>query len=321
MAKPVQRRAAFDIGSGATKLMIASVNGAKIDEQLFGQEVPVGFAIDWKQSKDGNLSDAVQGQGLNVLKGFLSLCDEHDVPKDMRCAIATEVFRKASNGAAYLDRVRNLGLPVRMLSQAEEAEIGFKTAVALQSQDASKVLCWDSGGASFQITSRDSDGGLRSYLGSLGTGVTTSLLVENVKGGNLAESLSPNPVGLDDAMSLVELLKTQIPTAPEWLHGSYVTAIGGPNCMFCVASEALGVRKYQAADVRRAVESAVVCSDADMLTKPYCQGELREPPAYIVPKLCQLLAVIEHCCIREVSYHSCIGSCPGMLISDELFTQ
>ena len=29
-------------------------------QELFAKEIPVAFAIDWKQSSDGNLSDAIQ---------------------------------------------------------------------------------------------------------------------------------------------------------------------------------------------------------------------------------------------------------------------
>eukprot|EP00931_Biecheleriopsis_adriatica_P005311 TRINITY_DN106837_c0_g1_i1.p1 TRINITY_DN106837_c0_g1~~TRINITY_DN106837_c0_g1_i1.p1 ORF type:complete len:341 (+),score=71.65 TRINITY_DN106837_c0_g1_i1:45-1025(+) len=319
-AKVVQRRAAFDIGSGATKLMIADVDGSTVTQQVFGKEVPVAFAVDWKQSSDGQLSEEIQAKGLEVLRSFLSTCDEHAVPTNARCAIATEVFRKASNGTAYLERVQALGLPVKMLSQSEEAEVGFKTAVALQDGPAKDVICWDSGGASFQITSRNSGGSLCSYLGSLGTGVVTSILVETVKGQNFAEVPSPNPVTVQEAEALVKELKTKIPEAPEWLRSSCVTAIGGPNSMFTVTCEALGKTRYAADDVRSALRGVLEHTDAELASEPFCQGELREPPAYIVPKICQLLAVIEHCGIKEVHFCSAIGSCPGMLISNNLFS-
>ena len=191
--------------------------------------------------------------------------------------------------------------------------MGFKTAVTLQDGTAESVICWDSGGASFQITSC-TDGGLRSYLGALGAGVTTSILVETTQGRALADSPSTNPVTMQQAVALTEELKKKVPEAAEWLK-----AIGGPNSMFCVASEALGVLKYGTADVRRVLEGPVGLSDSELASKVFCEGELREPPAYIVPKLCLLLAVLEHCGIAEVKYCHAIGSCPGMLISDDMF--
>merc|ERR1711988_590878 len=51
------RRAAFDIGSAATKLLVAEVDpdAGTIRKVLFGQEIPVAFSVAWKSSPDGSL--------------------------------------------------------------------------------------------------------------------------------------------------------------------------------------------------------------------------------------------------------------------------
>jgi hypothetical protein len=48
MVSKIVRRGAFDIGSGATKLMVADVDTTKgsLVEVLFGQERPVHFGAD-----------------------------------------------------------------------------------------------------------------------------------------------------------------------------------------------------------------------------------------------------------------------------------
>ena len=51
------------------------------------------------------------------------------------------------------------------------------------------------------------------------------------------------------------------------------------------------------------------------------KGDLREPPSFVVPKIALLLAVMEHCELQEVDFCSTIGSCPGMLISDDFFVE
>merc|ERR1712232_920790 len=101
------------------------------------------------------------------------------------------------------------------------------------------------------------------------------------------------------------------------MGGQPVTAIGGPNSMFCIASEALGAMVYSLADVRRALASVVGKTDDELASQAFCQGELREPPALIVPKLCLLASVMDHCAMSQVSFRPCTGSCPGLLISDE----
>merc|ERR1740121_2573448 len=60
-----------------------------------------------------------------------------------------------------------------------EAELGYRTAAALETEQVRELICWDSGGASFQITSRSPDRGpLRAYVGVFGHVVTFSALVE-----------------------------------------------------------------------------------------------------------------------------------------------
>jgi len=103
----VQRRAAFDIGSGSTKLMIADVDvetGAISGPIVLGTERTVKFALDWK--KNGVLSDEVQEAGLKALHGLRT--EVLAAGCTAYAAVATEVFRKAPNGAAFLQRVRTV---------------------------------------------------------------------------------------------------------------------------------------------------------------------------------------------------------------------
>ena len=75
----VTRRAAFDIGSGATKVLVAEVDVAnrKIIRELFGQERPVSFKGDSLRSPDGSLSAAVQEEGFQALASLLELAHAH----------------------------------------------------------------------------------------------------------------------------------------------------------------------------------------------------------------------------------------------------
>mmetsp|Transcript_69174 Transcript_69174/g.181219 ORF Transcript_69174/g.181219 Transcript_69174/m.181219 type:complete len:115 (-) Transcript_69174:14-358(-) len=114
-------------------------------------------------------------------------------------------------------------------------------------------------------------------------------------------------------------MRERLAEPAEWLRSRRVTAIGGPNSMFCVTSEALGTSSYSLGDVRRALSEALGLSDEEMASRPYCQGELREPAAYIVPKIAQLAAVMEHCEIAEVGFCPSIGSCAGLLISEDRY--
>ena len=100
----VQRRAAFDIGSGATKLMIADVDveSGTIGTVVHSAERTVKYALDWK--KHGTLSEDVQAEGIKALHALRT--EVMAAGCTAYTAIATEVFRKAPNGAAFLQRVR-----------------------------------------------------------------------------------------------------------------------------------------------------------------------------------------------------------------------
>jgi hypothetical protein len=347
MSKQIIRRGAFDIGSGATKLQVSDVDVAAgtINQTYFGQERPVPFGADWLKSSDGCLSAEMQNRGINTLKDLLAIGEQHGV--EAYSAIATEVFRKASNGAEFLDRVRDLGVKVTIVSQELEAELGYATALAVSgSSPSAGCIAWDSGGASFQITTRPHPEDRKShemlmYMGALGSGIATAELVEGLRGFKLADVSTPNPVSLSEADALVESLKRKLTDVPQWLQGANeVIAIGGPNSIFRLACDVLTVLKmdtmdssvkvlcgsggesdpnyvhsFTADDVRRAVEECVDKSD-EYLQRRFIDFEHADPPTIIVPKLCLLYAVMSHTGIRRVRAMSAIGSCGGLLITE-----
>ena len=60
-------RAAYDVGSGATKLLVVEVepDTGKIVRELFGQEVPLAFKGDSLRSSDGSLSAEIMEMANN----------------------------------------------------------------------------------------------------------------------------------------------------------------------------------------------------------------------------------------------------------------
>ena len=118
----LQRRGAFDIGSGTIKLQVSDVRSGQIVNHLFGEEVPCAFGADSLKSSDANLSNEISTKGMNIIHNLKSIADKLGV--ESYTAIATAVFRRAPNGDSFLEKVRSLGVPVKIVSQIEEAEIG-----------------------------------------------------------------------------------------------------------------------------------------------------------------------------------------------------
>ena len=349
----IRRRGAFDIGSGATKLQVSDVSSdGTIVRTLYGEERPCAFGSDWLKSTDGCLSIAIQEKGIKTIQDLKLIGDELGV--ESYAVIATEVFRKASNGHIFLDNVRSMGISVTVISQEIEAELGYATAVAYGGGQGRKAcIAWDSGGGSFQISTMlrdgnssgdDSDQKLSMYMGAFGSGIATATLVEGLQGRKLSEVPTPNPVSLADAELLIEALTRKMDLdVPLWLKNvPEVTAIGGPNSIFQLActvlscvkksrsnslveseakkefNETFVVDSFSLSDVRMAINECVDRSD-DYLKK-FLNFPNADPTTIIVPKLCLLYSVMKHTGIESVKAVCCIGSCGGVLITERFYS-
>lgn len=335
----VVRRVAFDIGSNATKLQVADVDTSSgcICNVVFEEEVPCSFGVDWKQSKDGLLSNRMQDRGLQVLH---MLCKSAVDKGGIRAAtIATEVFRKAGNGEAYLQRVKaEVGLTASIVTQEQEGRLGFLAAAGLSGIPRHTLVSWDCGGASFQICreavteggapSSSSSPPLLLFLAPLGVSVVTAACVEQVQKKDFATVPTPNPVAPAEAEELMAHVRSLLPAVPDWLQGCEgVVAIGGPNSMFRLATEIVGALEgsvpalsFTPAQVRKALGAVIGRSEAD-LTAAYCNRELADPASFVVPKMALLLAVMDACQLPRVTFQPAVGSCAGILVSNELYLE
>lgn len=69
----LRRRVSFDIGSGATKALVADTDpgGAIVGACLFEMEKPLPFKAD-AQANDGSLSEQVQAEGIALIEEMLA---------------------------------------------------------------------------------------------------------------------------------------------------------------------------------------------------------------------------------------------------------
>jgi exopolyphosphatase/pppGpp-phosphohydrolase len=193
------------------------------------------------------LSGSIQQQGLEVL-GELKTIAMGLGAVEMR-AVATEVFRKAANGAQFLESVESrLGIQSSIIAQEEEARLGWLTAVAGSVAVPESVLAWDSGGGSFQITARRADiDEMQSFLGEWGSTVATDALVSSIRGGTFTIGGDVNPVSMAEARALVAAVRQTLPPPPAWLTtmladpATRIVGIGGDTCLFRRAAEVSGM--------------------------------------------------------------------------------
>lgn len=332
----IERRAAFDVGSGSTKLQVSEVDmkTGKIVQTFYNSERPQAYGIALQQSADGNLGEEVVRMGIELFLELKAVATEkYQVVKF--AAVATEVFRKAKNGMEVLQRLRDATqIEIVLVNQDLEAELGFKSVVAESKQAEVDICVWDSGGASFQITALHEvqlDGVivLNKYLGTVGTSIALSVLITDVLGrrmediGDMKAPGAVNPVPTSAKEGLIRAMTARLPVeVPRWLRGrSVVTAACGNNCLFKVCCDVLSISGTASSDISSftvdqaevALDTCLDCTDEQLLC--YQQFEFAEGVHVIVCKLALLIAVMRHCEIKTIDTVMCTGSCAGVLES------
>ena len=133
--------AIIDIGSNSVRLVVYS--GAKrIPSVIFNEKVMAGLG-----REVGEIGEAAQARALAALARFRLLVRQLGVVRTR--TVATAAVREASNGAAFLARVRKLGFDPRILSGEEEGKrAGQGVLSAIPDADG---IVGDLGGGSLEL--------------------------------------------------------------------------------------------------------------------------------------------------------------------------
>jgi exopolyphosphatase/guanosine-5'-triphosphate,3'-diphosphate pyrophosphatase len=222
----IVRRACFDIGSGSTKMVVADVDTVKHTiEIVYEENAKVDYKGDLEKSADNRFSDKILEQGLKVLNELAQKA--HQKGAKQFAGVATAAFRTSDNGKEYLNQIEDkLGICVSLISQKEEAEMGFMAAC--QGEDNKDIAVWDIGGGSMQISCYNKDHEFKVYEGQFASNNMKSFLINLKQTANLN---TPNPVGGKNAkagLKYVKELARQIePEIKEALKNAHIIGIGG----------------------------------------------------------------------------------------------
>ncbi len=144
---PRQAYAALDLGTNNCRLLIARPSGdgfTVID--AFSRVVKLGEDL----AKTGNLSDAAMERTL----GALAICAEKLRRRNVYLArsVATEACRRAANGPAFIERVRQeTGIALDIISAEEEARLAVLGCHILLEQGKGPAVIFDIGGGSTEL--------------------------------------------------------------------------------------------------------------------------------------------------------------------------
>ncbi len=140
-----QRKAVIDIGSNSVRLVVFG-GAPRAPVVLYNEKLAAGLG--GGVVRDGRLDDTASDMALRGLARFALVAKAWNV--SWLRVVATAAVRDAKNGAAFLDAVRALGLPVELLSGEEEARIsGYGVLSAIP--DADGVMA-DLGGGSLDFS-------------------------------------------------------------------------------------------------------------------------------------------------------------------------
>ncbi len=197
----IEKQAAMDIGSGSTKILVAIVNTCegKILKTLF------------KESKSIKVKESVIGESIpKSIQSDLDLAISEwkikTLPLNIKSykAVATEVFRSTSNGLAVLEELEKKHLlKIKLITQIEEAILGFWSAVGASGLDPKQIVSWDIGGGSMQMTTIKNNE-FMFYTGKMASVNFKNEYLKTTKCRNNT-NCSPNPMGLKGVLSAVKI--------------------------------------------------------------------------------------------------------------------
>eukprot|EP00286_Rhodomonas_abbreviata_P020365 CAMPEP_0181306172 /NCGR_PEP_ID=MMETSP1101-20121128/10147_1 /TAXON_ID=46948 /ORGANISM="Rhodomonas abbreviata, Strain Caron Lab Isolate" /LENGTH=440 /DNA_ID=CAMNT_0023412189 /DNA_START=54 /DNA_END=1376 /DNA_ORIENTATION=+ len=323
------RRAAFDVGSGASKILVADVDMhagfvPAITKVVFSKKVSILMSEDLQKGVGTAFSSGILQELMQVLMDFKR--EAEAAGAEQLGGAATAAFRRAENGPEFLKKVNAEGINLKIVSQEQEGALGFLTATnECPGIAPTDMVAWDSGGGSFQISSAEGkDSSVLSWMRSVGSGIATSVLVQQVQGKNFKDCPSPNPVSIPQAQSLVRELRRLIGEPPDWLlnkiraPGVSLVGVGGDTSIFCLGTQLAATQCFSKAEVLEGIEN--LCGKTDLQLRlmedtPAAQYQ----PHNVIPKLVLLYTVMDILCCEKVLYKQTNGNVPGILLTDEFW--
>lgn len=298
----IERRAAFDIGSGQIKMQVSDVDLTvnKIVNVLLTATASVALREDLVKSLDGRLSADIQNKTVDALLELMKKAESFH-PTTYH-AIATEALRLAKNGAVLADRLTHeTGVPVTIVSQEEEGILGFISAVNEADVDLDQAISWDFGGGSFQITAKCGDRYFV-YQGRLGKVPLKNALLK-IQNKDLDQAFSPNPISKSQVDPTVQFIKDHMKDVPallrEKLKHKDVVVLGiGINPLWGMQQS----EEYDRNRVLKEIDCRLNLDDEAIRVKDSISIERKDASAYVVSNLILAYGVMQALDIHHVQY-------------------
>jgi exopolyphosphatase/guanosine-5'-triphosphate,3'-diphosphate pyrophosphatase len=250
-AGPPTRIAALDLGTNNCRLLVAEpTDGGFEVVDSFSRITRLGEGL----ALTGRLGEAAIARTMMALGVCRRVINRNHVA-ELRC-VATEACRRASNGAAFIERVeREVGIRLEIVSQDEEAHLALLGCLPLVDAAAEQLLMVDIGGGSTEIVWFDRYAGAGN-----GEGMAVSLPVGVV---TLAESFAAelhrgHYDGMLEAVREAMRVSPLAAFVPRSLEAPALQMLGTSGTVTTLAAVHLGLRRYD----RRRVDGIVLSYQA-----------------------------------------------------------
>lgn len=205
---PDEVAAAFDIGSGSTKIQVAKRNSCDLTltKTLMQTSKPVGYAQDLESRKA--FSKEVIGRGEKAIQELMQKALEHRPQKVF--GVATQAFRQASNGEAILRAWnKKYGWPFKLIDQEREAMLAYElVSLKLELSGDDSLMVWDIGGGSQQVVTRNEDGSLKIFKSNVAAVTFKNRVMKLLK--KESQIKTPNPMSMTEVQKALKLARQMI---------------------------------------------------------------------------------------------------------------
>lgn len=275
-------RAAFDLGSGATRVKVAKVDSCKnkILEVLLEREEKVDLKEELIRARTGNFPEEAMTKTLETLK--ILKAEAQKFKPNEYVSVATEAYREAKNGQKFIEKINvELWINPRIITQSEEALLGFYGSAENLGTTPENTVIWDIGGSSQQIIKYNGNNRFTIYEGKLGSVTFKDYILKKVKrtGGK-----SPNPINSYQAKLSVDhakstALRTVKSEIKEFLQESKnvkVLGIGGVH-YYSIKNQIDPTREkdtYSVGDVEKTLNDKIGKTDSDLGNPKYVETDV-----------------------------------------------
>lgn len=257
-------RAAFDVGSGSTKMKVYHYNECtssikQIEDKACEAEEPVQYRQNLTNSN--LIPQEILKQGETALKNLKDTAI--NCKATQFSGVATSVFRLANNGISVAHELSNLvKIPIKVITQNEEAMLGFQGAITKEGISKKQKVCvWDIGASSVQITCSNGKDSTKVYQGKLASIEFMEKILELQE-----RTSSPNPISLSIYNEAFEIAKNEAQNVRthmgDLLKNSTILGIGGVH--YYAVSKELELEEYSREQIKSGILTKLDKTDDEL---------------------------------------------------------